>query len=70
MKVLGHIKMGNCISIIRDTYTHTYTCTYTHKHTHICIFVFPKVGLLEDTKGGKEEKTDGECVTLKYITSM
>jgi hypothetical protein len=33
--------------------------------------MFPKVGLLEETKGGgKEEKNDRKGVIMKYITSV
>jgi hypothetical protein len=32
--------------------------------------MFPKVGLLEETKGGKEGKNDGERIIMKYFTSV
>jgi hypothetical protein len=49
---------------------HLHTHTHTHTHVHIyTLNMFPKVGLLEETKGGgKEERNDREWIILKYIT--
>jgi hypothetical protein len=58
----------SCIYAKDRSNTNTSSIIYTNKYVQN---MFPKVRLLEDTKGGgKEEDNDREWIILKYLTSV